>query len=94
MRDRIRIRRTTPDAWVVVLPRIGFGPPEVLACASQADGIAVVDRIRAASRRHGSTVAGQELHRAQTDCLFPISPWTPLWIPGTEPAVLPYSHGN
>ncbi|MEV8439155.1 hypothetical protein AB0425_17410 [Actinosynnema sp. NPDC051121] len=91
-RDRITIRRTGPGAWTLTRPRVGFGPPEVLPAESQAAAIARLDRVRRSNHRYGSTIAELERGHAMTDCLNPVSPWTPLWIPGTAPTVLPYSH--
>lgn len=84
MRDRIRIRRTAPQEWTVTIPTIGFGPPEVWAFPVWADAMRYADATwRDRARNTGSTVIELERPGAATDRLNPISPWTPLWIPGT-----------
>lgn len=92
MRDRARIRKAAPGAWTLTRPRVGFGGPEVFTADSQPEAIALLDRVRSATRRHASAVVELERREDMTDALNPVSPWTPLWLPGTEPAVLPYSH--
>ncbi|GAA1281398.1 hypothetical protein [Saccharothrix xinjiangensis] len=90
MRDRVSIRKTAPGTWTITRPRAGFGGPEVLTAESQAAAVARLDRIRAALHV-GSTVVQIERRQHATDALNPVSPWTPLWVPGTEPHVLPYN---
>lgn len=81
MRDRIQIRKTAPQQWTVTRPRLGFGAPEVTTWSRWAearDHIALV----LASRQWGGTETDTDRPAPVTDCLNPISPWTPLWFPG------------
>jgi hypothetical protein len=89
-RDPAVIRRTGPGEWTVIRPRIGFGAPERLTASSQAAAIVRLERIARGS--FGSTIAELERNPPMDDALNPVSPWTPLWVPGAQPHVLPHAH--
>lgn len=81
MRDRIRIAKTAPQEWTVTQPRIGFSGPEITTWTRWADAMGHVNLLLA-RLRWGSTDTGVDRAHSVTDCLNPISPWTPLWFPG------------